>query len=176
MTRRYNEINQHDALYLIARAYPGGVEALAQRMGKSVNVLRNKLRPDIDTHHVTFEEATEITELCTAARVREATLAIDAAEWRLGRVAIQMPVIEEAGDQGQLATALGDAIGRIGAVAEKVSESIRNDGVIDCSEHGEIEKLFQECLHAVSLWRANVTARHQSDMTASGRPNCCSGD
>lgn len=176
MSHRYRDINQHDALYNLARRYPGGLEALAQRMGKSYNVLRNKLRPDIETHHVTFEEMSEITELCQGAHVRDPMLALDAVEWRMGRVAFPMPEIDDGGDQGHLATALGDAIGRIGAVAEKVSESIRNDGVIDCNEHDEIEKLFQECLRAVSLWRANVTARHQSDMATSGRKNCCAGD
>ena len=49
MTRRYSDTNQHDALYKVARAYPGGLEALAARMGMSVNVLRNKLAPGIDT-------------------------------------------------------------------------------------------------------------------------------
>lgn len=35
MTCKYSEMNQHDAIYIAARAYPGGVEALAGRMGMS---------------------------------------------------------------------------------------------------------------------------------------------
>jgi hypothetical protein len=47
MTRKYSDMNQHDALYKVARAYPGGLEALALRMDISVNVLRNKLAPEL---------------------------------------------------------------------------------------------------------------------------------
>ena len=43
MTRKYADMNQHDALYKVARAYPGGLEALAAKLDMSVNVLRNKL-------------------------------------------------------------------------------------------------------------------------------------
>ncbi|HEV7816365.1 MAG TPA: phage regulatory CII family protein, partial [Janthinobacterium sp.] len=44
-------MNQHDALYKVARNYPGGLEALAHSMGISVNVLRNKLAPTIASHY-----------------------------------------------------------------------------------------------------------------------------
>ena len=56
MTRRYADMNQHDALYKVARAYPGGLEALATKLDMSVNVLRNKLAPGIETHYPSFEE------------------------------------------------------------------------------------------------------------------------
>ncbi|MFX5660835.1 phage regulatory CII family protein, partial [Acinetobacter baumannii] len=71
-------MNQHDALYKIARAFPGGLEALAQRMDMSVNVLRNKLAPGIDTHYPSFEEVSQIVELCKQANVKDATLPLHA--------------------------------------------------------------------------------------------------
>ena len=69
MTRRYSDMNQHDALYKVARAYPGGLEALALRMQISVNVLRNKLAPGIETHYPSFEELSMIVEHCHQAGV-----------------------------------------------------------------------------------------------------------
>ena len=72
MTRRYSDMNQHDALYKVARAYPGGLEALAAAMKMSVNVLRNKLAPGIETHYPSFEEVSEIVALCQEAGMKDA--------------------------------------------------------------------------------------------------------
>jgi hypothetical protein len=41
-------------------AYPGGVPALAARMGMSKHVLQNKVNPNNDTHHLTVAELVEI--------------------------------------------------------------------------------------------------------------------
>ena len=46
MTCHYSEINLLDAISIAARRYPGGIEALAQRIGIRVpQVLRNKITP-----------------------------------------------------------------------------------------------------------------------------------
>ena len=46
-----------DAAFLIAQEVPGGVGALAQRMGVSPNTLQHKLNPNNNTHHLTLKEA-----------------------------------------------------------------------------------------------------------------------
>lgn len=46
-----------DAAYLIAHHYPGGVAALAARMGVNPGVLQNKLKPNNDTHHLRLDES-----------------------------------------------------------------------------------------------------------------------
>lgn len=46
-----------DAAHLTAQAFPGGVPALAQRMGVSANTLQHKLNPLNTTHHLTLKEA-----------------------------------------------------------------------------------------------------------------------
>lgn len=46
-----------DAAYTLAYRYPGGVPALAARMGTSYNTLKHKLNPNNDTHHLTLREA-----------------------------------------------------------------------------------------------------------------------
>ncbi len=72
MTRKYLDMNQHDALYSVARRYPGGLELLAKDIGMSANVLRNKLSPTITTHYPSFEEVSIIVEHCHKAGVAEA--------------------------------------------------------------------------------------------------------
>lgn len=64
MIRKYSDMNQYDALYKVARVYPGGLEALAQPMDISANVLRNKLAPGIESHYPSFEEVLQIVDLC----------------------------------------------------------------------------------------------------------------
>lgn len=78
MTRKYLDMNQHDALYKVARSYPGGIDALAQAMGISVNVLRNKLAPTIASHYPSFEEVSAVVELCHQAGVADAHLPLHA--------------------------------------------------------------------------------------------------
>ena len=46
-----------DAAMLIAREFPGGVPALALRIGVSAGTLQHKLNPNNTTHHLTVKEA-----------------------------------------------------------------------------------------------------------------------
>lgn len=89
MTKAYQQMSVADALYTAARRYPGGIEALAARMGKSPNVLRSKLKPDVDTHHLTLEETMQIIELLDVTVPTAADLAIKAISYRLARVVVR---------------------------------------------------------------------------------------
>lgn len=89
MTKAYRQMSVGDALYTAARKYPGSVEALAGRMGRSANVLRSKLKPDVDTHHITLEEALQIIELLDSTVPHAADLAIKAIAYRLGRIVVR---------------------------------------------------------------------------------------
>ncbi len=50
-------MNIKDAAYATVHDYKGGSEALAPRMGMSAAVLRNKVNPNNETHHLTLAEA-----------------------------------------------------------------------------------------------------------------------
>lgn len=52
-----------DAAFLIAQEFPGGVAALAQRMGASANTLQHKLNPNNGTHHLTVKEAVALQQV-----------------------------------------------------------------------------------------------------------------
>jgi hypothetical protein len=56
-------MNSIDAAYSTVHDYPGGSESLGPRVGISPAVLRNKVNPNNDTHHLTFAEARRIADM-----------------------------------------------------------------------------------------------------------------
>lgn len=156
MTRRYSEMNQHDALYKIARAYPGGLDALAEKMDMSVNVLRNKLAPHIDTHYPSFEELSQIVELCSQAGVKDALMPLHALLSRHGMAAFVVPEPLQISDD-DLSQTVCRVMSQVGGVAEAVSSALL-DGVITEEEADLIEREFQGALTALGEWRARIRA------------------
>ncbi len=162
MTCRYTEINQHDALYMAARAYPGGVEALAQRMGMAAHVLYKKLRPAVETHHVNYEEVSEIVEHLEAAGKSDmAELALQAFNWRHGRVIFRLPDVTV--PAGELFNQVLEILREEGTLASDINEALGNDGKIDGQELHKIEKDLQQCIEALVVLRNKVRAKHDSD-------------
>ncbi len=159
MTRRYSDMNQHDALYKIARAYPGGIEALAQSMNMSANVLRNKLAPGIASHYPSFEEVSCIITLCQNAGVKEATLPLHALLARHRMAAFLVPEPTQISND-DLSQTVCKVMSQIGDVAEAVSEALV-DGVITELEADLIEREFQGALAALGAWRARIRLHHE---------------
>ncbi len=154
MTRKYLAMNQHDALYTVARAYPGGIDALAQAMGMSSNVLRNKLAPTISTHYPSFEEVSTIVEMCHGAGVNDAMAPLHALLVRHGMAAFVVPQPEEVA-KDDLSQTVCRVMSEVGAVAEAVSEALR-DGVVSHVEADLIEREFHAALSALGAWRARL--------------------
>jgi hypothetical protein len=154
MTRRYLDMNQHDALYTVARKYPGGLEALARELGMSVNVLRNKLAPTIVSHYPSFEEVSQIVEHCHQAGVPDAHLPLHALLVRHGMAAFLVPQPETA-RQDDLSQTVCRVMSEVGAVAEAVSSALI-DGKVTSAEADLIERKFQSALSALGAWRARL--------------------
>ena len=154
MTRKYLDMNQHDALYKVARSYPGGIEALAQAMGISVNVLRNKLAPTIASHYPSFEEVSAVVDLCHQAGVADAHLPLHALLVRHGMAAFVVPTPQNIGDD-DLSQTVCRVMSQVGAVAEAVSTALL-DGKVTAAEADLIEREFQGALSALGEWRARL--------------------
>ncbi len=154
MTRRYSDTNQHDALYKIARAFPGGIDGLAQRLNISSNVLRNKLAPGIASHYPSFEEVSIIVNLCHEAGVKDAHLPLHALLSRHGMAAFLVPEPAYISND-DLSQTMCKVISQIGDVAEAVSEALM-DKVITEREAEIIEREFQGALTALGEWRARI--------------------
>lgn len=162
MTRRYSDMNQHDALYKVARAYPGGIDALAQQLGISTNVLRNKLAPGIASHYPSFEEVSTIIRLCQEAEVKDALLPLHAMLARHGMAAFLVPEPSQISPD-DLSQTVCRVMSQVGNVAEAVSDSLM-DGVITEREADLIEREFQGALAALGEWRARIRLhREQND-------------
>lgn len=170
MTKSYQNMNQHDVLYSLARAFPGGIEALAHRLStpektESPNVLRNRLRPDIHTHHAPFEMVSEIIELAEGANVPNCFAPLHAFCWRHGHVAYQMPVVEPDGDA--LLMQVVEVMSEHGDLVNAVRESL-DDKVLDEREFDRIERELEQCCVALSVLRAKVRAKHEADCHKGG--------
>jgi hypothetical protein len=155
-------MNQHDALYKVARAFPGGIDALAQEIGMSVNVLRNKLAPGIASHYLSFEEVSNIISLCQKANVKDATLPLHAMLARHGMAAFIVPEPSQISDD-DLSQTVCRVMSQVGNVAEAVSEALL-DSVITVHEADLIEREFQGALAALGEWRARIRMHKESTL------------
>lgn len=90
-------MNVSDAAYLTVHDYPGGSESLAPRMGKKIApdatrksgmspaILRGKVNPKDDSHHLTLDEAMRMMALTGDVRILLAMAS------ELGHVCIPVP-------------------------------------------------------------------------------------
>lgn len=62
-------LDVRDAAYHTAHSFPGGVPALAQRMGMSQNTLAHKVSLHNDTHHLSLREAVTMQEVTGDVRI-----------------------------------------------------------------------------------------------------------
>lgn len=166
MTCKYSDMNMHDALYNAARDFPGGIEALAARLSSptarvSPNVLRNKLRPTIDTHHTHFEDVSRIIELLEESRVPTAFVPLHAFAWRHGHVAFQLPQGDV--DSDTLLKQVVDVIGEQGDLVNSISSALATRNDIDRDEFSRIDKNIMTCINALVVLREKVTAKHLAD-------------
>lgn len=65
-------MNTKDAAYHTVHDYAGGSESLGPRVGISAAVLRNKVNPNNDTHHLTLAEAQRIVDITDDERILRA--------------------------------------------------------------------------------------------------------
>ncbi|CAG9184209.1 phage regulatory CII family protein [Cupriavidus respiraculi] len=152
MTYQYSDIDQHEALYSLARRYPGGIDALAQAMGRrqdkqvSPNTLRNKLRPGIESHAMSAEEFSLVIELCEEAGVERHNAPLQAMCWRHGLVAVEPP------RPGLVAK---DVVGTLGSVSREFADLVAEvsvgvaDGRLSPKESERIQTAALELMREV---------------------------
>lgn len=155
MTCDYKQIDQLDALYLAARRYPGSIAALAQRLGMSQDTLYKKLRPQVSSHMIGYEEASQVIELLEETSPDAADMAIQAFNWRHGRVAVKLPEAENAGD---LMAAVLEVLSDEGKLAEDINHALSQRGHQATRSLAEIEADLQRCIAALCKVREEVRA------------------
>lgn len=133
-------MNTIDVIHDVAHSYPGGVEALAARMGKSGDTLRKKVLPTNDTHELTVKELRKIVDYCDTDRVAQAF-----ADDR-GLMCIKKPDFEALSDKEILDLFL-DLAAQQGEWAREISKAMSN-GEIDWDELVKIRKEYDEFITA----------------------------
>lgn len=161
MTKQYTDMNQHDALYKVARQYPGGLEGLAQRMGISVNVLRNKLSPAIDSHYPSFEEVSEIIEYLVEAKVADALQPAHAFNRRHNLISMEVPCAAHMSDD-QLVQQVCQVMKECGDVASSISMTLA-DRKITPQERDRYKREFREAYAALAQLEKRMDDRFDEE-------------
>lgn len=123
-------MNVHDALYKAAHAYPGGIEAVAVRMNKGAQVLRNKLNPNSMSNAVSVAEFDDLLEIVGHAPLH-------ALAGNHGYVCVKVEDGATASDLAvlELVTKVWSANGDVGT---QVHETLA-DGVVEPHEIARVE-------------------------------------
>jgi tRNA G10 N-methylase Trm11 len=134
--------------YRLAHEYPGGATRLADEMGKSTQVLINKLNPNSETHHLTIAELETLADFTNRN--------IDVAEYfaqKAGAVVVPMPEIEQ-GDLGLLESyMLADE--ERGELSKKFRKAFE-DGRIDAREFAEIKTQIYAVIAKQLAWLSEI--------------------
>lgn len=131
-----------DATYRVAHDYPGGVPALAQRMGMSANTLNLKVSLTVDTHHTNLREAVHIQHITQRYDILYAMAAA------LDHVCFHVP----SQSNGELGSRLAKVGAEVGDVFRK-AESYMKDGKITPRERRELSREVHEAIAALSAFQ-----------------------
>lgn len=140
-------MNITDAAYATVHDYPGGSESLAPRMGSSAAVLRNKVNPNNETHHLSLAEAVRAVDITNDDRILEAWAA------SRGYALVKMPQVFECCDSA-IVEMMGKAWETHGDVGREITKTLE-DGRVEFTEVARVEsRIFA---HAQVLF--NLAAR-----------------
>ena len=116
-------MDMFDTIHEIAHSYPGGVEALALRMGKNSGTLRKKLLQNVDTHELTVKELRTLVDFADTDKIAQ-SFAADR-----GLMCISMPDYDGLSDKEILDLHL-ELLAQQGEWAREISKAMSN-GEID---------------------------------------------
>ncbi len=124
-------MNINDAAYNTAHDYPGGVPALAVRMGVSANVLQNKVNPSQEHHKLTLNEAVKMQAISGDLRI------LHAMAGALGCVCIKTPAFDQVGDMALLDSFMS-VVSELGDLSTEFKNSW-DDGTVTPAEFERIK-------------------------------------
>lgn len=140
-------MNIEDAAHRVGHESPGGVAALAPRMGMKEAVLNSKINPNTRTHHLTIGEMVRMESL-----TGRADMLVAHAE-ALGYVAIPVPNVEE----GDIAHAIATACAEFGDYLRTVDAAM-SDRKVTRNEQIVLEKELVEMIAAATRLQSLLVA------------------
>lgn len=158
MTHRYSEMHPGDALYMAARKYPGGIDALASRLGMPAGVLYKKLGTKVDSHHVSYEEVSAILDfLVEAGKADMVDLVINAFCWRHDYAAVELP--RQFVSDDKLFDQVLVIMQQEGDLASGLKEAM-SDGKISSKEYEQLDMDIQTCILGLLKLRRKIHIKH----------------
>lgn len=139
-----------DAAFLIAQEFPGGVAALAVRMGVSPNTLQHKLNPNNATHHLTLREALALQMVSGLPYVLYAMSAA------LDHVCLRSRPDVAEGDAWEAFRFVQQSMGELTAAA---ADALRGEGAVSANAHRRVEHHANEAIAGISAL-VNAVAAH----------------
>lgn len=139
-----------DAAHLTAQHFPGGVPALAQRMGISANTLQHKLNPANTSHHLTLKEALLLQVVADNVSVLRAMAK------QLGYTCVRATPDQAGGDPLDAFAQFQFAVGELTSAA---ADSLKGRGAVSRNAQRRNEYKAQELIAAVGHLVSTTAAR-----------------
>ena len=151
-------MNKHDALKLMIRHLPGGIEVVAVRLGKAVSTLEKELRK-APGYKLCVDEAEEISCLCIEARSEHCYAYVNAVTNKAGGDFKPFEGISKAAEP--LHTSVAGVVKEAADVLMTTTASMA-DNVLSDNELKAIERELTELLQQVQLVHHGIKAAHQA--------------
>jgi hypothetical protein len=158
-------MNLLDATRITARAYPGGIEALAQRLGKSPDTLRHEL-----SGHAQFklglEDACDITQLAQQTATPGALGALNAFAANCACMVVPLPPALDLGND--------ECLRGVAMASQEFAELLQTtmhglaDGHITDNELRAFERANGEMLASLQALALSLAARNRAGKKGEG--------
>lgn len=141
-------MNITDAAYATVHDYPGGSVSLSPRLGMSSAVLRSKVNPNNDTHHLTLADADRMMGITNDHRILHALAA------NHGHVCFELPPESPTGDLAILELVTHVWRGQ-GDVGRAIDETLA-DGRVDAAELPKVKDAVYHTIQALQTLLARL--------------------
>lgn len=153
-------MNSLDAAFHLARAYPGGKEALAARLGKSPHTFRHELTGD-GTAKLGLIDAESMSMFALQMKMPNALAILNSMAANLGQMVLPLPqVMDLAG--GDCMRGLATSAREFAELCADVTGSLADDGRISDNEMARIERSSAELIAALQSLNAAVAAANKA--------------
>jgi hypothetical protein len=160
MTLPRSERNVKDVLYQLACDYPGGLEALAQRMGSKAQHLRNRMGPQIASEP-SLRDLSLTIEYSQEAGKKNALDPLHALCWQHRGIFVPLDELGEVSDECIL-KATAHVMQHLGEVTSAVSEALEDNHITD-READQIESRVRRVIAATCSLFARIKGRARKD-------------
>ncbi len=159
-------MNRRDEALHLARRYPGGIEAVAQRMGKRADTLRKELT-GVEGYKWGGDDEETLMALCQAAKVRDPLAPLTASAVNHGAVVWMLPDASAAVG-GQSFALMADTAREFSEFVASVANA-EADGHVSANELKRIEREAGELMSALQRSVQHMRTQHEAQAAEGAR-------